>query len=155
MLLQPVHQVVAVSDAARIRDDDRRSVVRFGLLEGLDDVGVVAAQRHLRHVHRSVTDGFHGQVLAAVRLAAGSKLRHRAARRGLGGLAAGVRVDAGVENQHVHVFARTEHVIETAESDVVGPSVTAQDPHALAHKGVGNGQQILGIRRPVPGKFFA
>ena len=59
------------------------------------------------------------------------ELRHRAARRRLRRLAAGVRVDLGVEHQDVDVAAGGEHVVEAAEADVVGPAVAADDPDAL------------------------
>ena len=73
----------------------------------------------------------------ARRLAAGGELGHRAARRRLRGLAAGVRVDLGVEHEDVDVAAGGEHVVEAAEADVVGPAVAADDPDALADEGVG------------------
>ena len=80
-------------------------------------------------------------------LAAGGKLGDRAARRGLGHLPACIRIDFGVKDQHIYIFARAEHVIEAAEADVVSPSVAADDPDALADQGVGDGQQFAGIRR--------
>ena len=67
-------------------------------------------------------------------LAAGGKLGNRAARGGLGRLPAGVRVDLGVEDEDIDVLAGTEHVIETAETDVKCPAVAAQDPDALANQ---------------------
>ena len=62
-------------------------------------------------------------------------------------LAAGVGVDLGVEHEHVDVLARAEHVVESAEADVEGPSVAAQDPHALANERVSDGQQVARIGR--------
>ena len=70
-------------------------------------------------------------------LAAGGELRDRAARRRLRRLAAGVRVDLGVEHEDVDVAARREHVVEAAEADVVGPAVAADDPDALADERAG------------------
>ncbi len=106
---------------------------------------VVAAEGDLRHVDGTVADGFHGEVFAAVRLAAGGKLRNGAARCGLGRLATGVGVDLGVENEDVDVLARAKDVIESAEADVERPSVAAQNPHALANQSVGNGEQVAGV----------
>ena len=63
-----------MGDATGVGDDERRTIVRLGLLEGLDHVAVVAAEGHLRHVDRAVADGFHGQIFAAVRLAAAANL---------------------------------------------------------------------------------
>ncbi len=49
-------------------------------------------------------------------------------RRGLRGLAAGVRVDLRVQHEHVHVVNRRQHVVETAVADVERPSVAAHEP---------------------------
>ena len=83
-------------------------------------------------IDAAVAHGHEGQVLLAGRLAAGGELGDRAARRGLGRLAAGVGVDLGIEDQHVDVAAAGEHVIEPAVADVVGPAIAADDPDALA-----------------------
>src|SRR5580704_722497 len=83
----------------------RGTLVSLGFLEGLDHVAVVAAEGYLRHVDVAVAHGFHGEVFLGIHLSAGSKLGNRSARRGLGHLPAGVRVDFGIENQHVHVLA--------------------------------------------------
>ena len=80
-------------------------------------------RRHLCHINVAVTDGFHGQILLAVLLAAGSKLGHCSTRSSLGHLAAGVGVDFRVENQHIDVLAATQHVVQSTEADVVGLSL--------------------------------
>ena len=79
-------------------------------------------------------------------LAGGRELGDRAARRRLRGLAAGVRVDLGVEHEDVDVATRREDVVEAAEADVVGPAVAADDPDALADEVVGERQQVPGVR---------
>ena len=134
LLLQSMHQVVPVRNATGVGNNQRRTFVRFGLLEGLHHVAVVAAQRHLRHINRPITNRFHGQVFSAVRLACRGKLGYRAARCGLRHLPAGIRVNLGIQHQHVHILARPKHVVQSAEADVERPSVAAQNPHALAHQ---------------------
>ena len=69
------------------------------------------------------------------------KLGDAAARRGLRRLAAGIRVDLGVEHEHVHVPARRQHVVEAAVADVVRPAVAADDPDALADQVIGEREQ--------------
>ena len=98
----------------------------------------VGAHRDLGDVDVAVVDGDHAQVLLADRLALRGELGHGAAGGRLRRLAAGVRVDLGVEHQDVHVAARGEHVVEPAEADVVGPAVAADDPDAPADQGVGH-----------------
>ena len=108
-------------------------------------VGVVAAHRHPRDVHRAVADSLHREVLLAGLFAAAGELRDRATRSGLRHLPAGVRIDFGVEHQHVHIHAGAEHVIEAAEADVICPSVAADQPHALTHQRIGERHQIARI----------
>jgi hypothetical protein len=85
-----------------------------------------------------------------VRLPAGREARDGAARRRLRRLAAGVRVDLGVEHEHVDVLVGRQDVIEAAVADVVGPAVAADDPHGLLHQVVGDARQLgraTGARR--------
>ncbi len=60
---------------------------------------------------------------------------------GLGSLSAGVGVNLGVEDEDVDIVAGSQDVIQTAEADIVGPTVAAEDPEGLL------GQVILvGVR---------
>ncbi len=70
-------------------------------------------------------------------LPAAANLADGAERRRLRRLAAGVRVDLGVEHQDVDVAPVGQHVIEAAVADVVGPAVAADEPDALLHQVVG------------------
>jgi len=49
-------------------------------------------------------------------------------------LSAGVGVDLGVEDKDVDVLAGAEDVIESAETDIKGPSIAAEDPNTLANE---------------------
>ena len=75
-------------------------------------------------------------------LSAGGELGNRAARRGLGHLSAGVRVHLGIQHQHVYVHPRAENVIESSKADVIGPSVAAHEPNALADQPIGDRDEI-------------
>ncbi len=116
---------------------ERRAGVRLGLGERLHRLRVVGADRDLRDVDVAVGHGDQPEVLLRGRLAGRGELRDGAARRRLRRLAAGVRVDLGVEHEDVDVAPGREHVVEAAEADVVGPAVAADDPDALADEGVG------------------
>ena len=131
-----------MSDAVRIGDDDGRSVVGFGFKEGLDGLHPVESHGNAGHVYITVTHGHHSQVLLADGLAAGGELRDGSDGRGLGHLPPGVGVHFGVHDEDVDVLARGKHVVETAETDVVGPSVTAEDPDGAADKIVGDGEKL-------------
>ena len=135
LLIHPLGHVDPVGDAVAVRDHERRPVPRVRLCERLHGLDVVRPERDLGDVDVPVGGGDLAEVLLARLLAARRVLRDGAARRGLRGLAAGVRVDLGVEHQHVDVLAGGEHVVETAEADVVGPAVPADEPHARLHQG--------------------
>ena len=77
------------------------------------------------------------------RFSACGEFRDRAARSRFRRLAAGVGINLGVEHQHVHVAAARQHVVEAAVADVVSPAVAADDPDALFHQHVGEGEKLL------------
>ena len=87
-------------------------------------------------------------------LAAGGKFRHRGARSGFGRLTPGVGIDLGIEDEHIHVAAAGQYVIEAAVADVIGPTVSADDPNAFLHQEVGDGEQLLGIQGIQAVEFF-
>ena len=126
----------AVVDAGRVGDDQGRAVIGLGLGHGLEHLGGIA-HGDLRHVDVAVGHGHHAQVLLLGPLAGGRELRDGGVRGGLGGLSAGVGVDLGVEDQHVHVLALGQHVIQSAVADVIGPAVAAEDPEGLLGQQVG------------------
>ena len=121
----------AVCDAVAVRDDQRRPVVRVGLRERLHRLCVVRAHRDLRDVDVAVGGGDHPEILLARSLATGGELGHRAAGCRLRRLAARIGVDLGVQHEQVDVAAGSEHVVEPAETDVVGPAVPADYPNRL------------------------
>ena len=117
--------------------------VGIGLLEGPEGLQGVGPHRDLGDINVAVVDGDHAQVFLADGFALRGELGHRGARSGLGRLAAGVRVDLGVEHQHVHVPPRRKDVVQPAEADVIGPAVAADDPDAPPHQRIGHRQQGL------------
>ena len=54
-----------------------------------------------------------------------------------------IGVNLGIEHQQVDVESTSQHVIEAAVANVVGPAVSADDPDALLHHHVGEGQELL------------
>ena len=64
-------------------------------------------------------------------LTAGSELSNRTSLGSLGSLSAGVGVNLGIEYHDVDVFAGSQNVVYAAETDIVSPSVTTEDPLEL------------------------
>ena len=69
-----------------------------------------------------------GQVFLLHLFTSSSKLGNRTGRSRLGGLAAGVGVNLGIEDQDVNILAGSDNMIQAAEADVVSPAVAAEDP---------------------------
>ncbi len=130
-----------------VGDDERRTVIGFGLDEGLDHLSRVG-QGDVGHIDVAVGHGHHPQILLGHRLAAGGELGHGAGRGGFGGLAAGVGVDFGVEDQQVDVLAGGDDMVEAAVADVIGPAVAADAPDRFLDQVVGQRQQLAW--QPVP-----
>ena len=121
-------------DAGRIRHDDRRASVGFGFLERLEGLESVRAHGDRGDIDVAVAHAHEPEVLLGEMLAAGGEFRHGSARGRLRGLSAGVGVDFGVEDEDVHVAAGGDDVVESAVTDVIGPSVATEDPDGLVHE---------------------
>src|ERR1039458_3059979 len=154
LLLDAVHHVVAVRDAVAGGNHERRPVVRLCLGKSLHGLSVVTAHRDVGPVSAPVVHRHHGDVFLRDALAASGELRHRAQRRCLRHLSAGVGVNLGIEQQDVDIGVGSQHVIESAESDVIAPAIATDDPDALLDQFVGHGQQVTRCRRLVARQLF-
>ena len=137
LLGRAVRHVVAVRDAMAVGDDERRPRVRLGFEKGLDGLAHFRAEGHPRHIDVAVHVGEQAEVLLLGRLAGRRELGHRAERRRLRLLAAGIGIDLGVEHEDVHVTLAGQDVVEAAVADVVGPPVAPHQPDALFHEVIG------------------
>ena len=131
-----------MGDAVAVGDDQRRSLVGLRLAQRPQGLLGVGAHCHPGDVDVAIGDRLQGEVLLGNPLAGGGELGHRAERRRLGGLPAGVGVDLGVEDQHVDVATARQHVVQSAGPDVVGPAVAADDPDAAPHQLVDHAAQV-------------
>ena len=138
---------VAVGDAVRVGDDDRRAVVGFGFLHGLEHLRVLVAERDARDVNVAVLHGDLREVLLRELLARRGEFRDRRDRGGLGHLSARVGIDFRVEDENLDVLARGDRVVESSVADVVRPAVAADDPDVLLDEEFGKRGEALGFRR--------
>ena len=67
-------------------------------------------------------------------LAAGGKLGDCGTRCGLRHLTASVGVHLGVHDEDIDIFTGGKDMVQTAVADVIGPSVTTDDPDRLLHQ---------------------
>ena len=115
-----------------VSDNERRTVVGFRGDEGLDRVRGVSAEGDLTDEAGAVGDRHHAEVFFTGDFTAGGELSDGALRSGLRRLTAGVGVNFGVEDEDVDVVVGGDDVIETAVTDIVSPTVAADDPLASA-----------------------
>ena len=97
---------------------------------------MICAHSYLSNVYVSVAHSHHAEVFLLGALTCSCKLSNRTGRSRLGGLSAGVGVNFGIEYQNVYVFAACEYVIQSAVTDVVCPTVAAEDPNGLLNYAV-------------------
>ena len=98
LILHGSRHVDAVRDAMAVGDNERRTVVGFGLEEGFERMLVLCAHRDAGHVDVAVSHRHQAKVLLRRGLAARGELRDRTARGRFRHLAAGVGVDLRIEH---------------------------------------------------------
>ena len=118
----------AVVDTGRVSDNQRRAVVSLSLAEGLEGLGLVGAHGYLCAVYITVGRCDKTKVFLADALAGSGEFGDSANGCCLGGLAAGIGVNLGIQDEHIHVLAGGEHVVKTTEADVVSGTVTGDNP---------------------------
>src|SRR5262245_44211430 len=92
---------------------------------------IVGPHGDLCDVDVSVAHGSQTKVFLGRWFASGSEFCHSPQRSSLGGLAAGVGIDLGVQHQNVDVLARSQDVVEATVSYVVCPAIAADYPYAF------------------------
>ena len=120
-----------VVDTGSIADDEGRSVVCLSLTECLECLVVVSTHSALCNVDIAVAHSDLSEVLLLDGLTGCRELCNGADRCCFGSLTAGIGVNFCVEYENVDVLTGSQHVIQTAEADIVCPAVTTEDPHGL------------------------
>jgi len=120
-----------VVDTGSVADDERRTMISFSFFDDLEVLSLACTHSYLGNVDVAVALGDHTEVFLADLLTAGSELGNSTCGGSLRGLSTSVGVNLGVNNNDVYIFAGSEYVVETTESDVVTPAVAAEDPLAL------------------------
>ena len=103
-------------------------MVSFSFLDCLQGLVLISTHVDLSNIDITVAHSHHAEILFLGSLTAGSELSNSSFRRGLGGLAARVGVNFGIEDKNVDIIAGSEDVIQSAVTDIVSPAVTTKDP---------------------------
>ena len=101
----------------------------------------IGAHRHLRHVHVAIGDRHHAQVFFASRLATSGKFRQPPAEVAFEAWPP-VLEYTPVSSTRMLTSRPTGDVIQSAEANIVGPAVAADDPDARLHQRIGYGSAI-------------
>ena len=120
--------------ARSVVEDEGRTIVGLGLSEGLDGLSHISTDTDGGDVDVSVTHGNLAEVLLEERLATSSELGDSTHLSGLGLLTTSVGVHLSIEDENLHVVARGKNVVQATKTNIVGPTVTSEDPSAdLGH----------------------
>ena len=132
-----------VVDTWSVSDDDRRSVPSLSLADSLESLCVVSTHSNLSYVYITVSGSNHTQILLADALTLSSELSNSTKRSSLRGLTTGVRVNLSIEHENVNVLTRSNHVVETAVTDIVRSTVTTDDPLTALYEVVIQSLELL------------
>ena len=130
-----------MSNAGGVSNNQRHAGPGLSLGEGLHGLNVVGSNGHLSHVHVAVAAGFGAEIFLRCGLTTRGELGDRGTWSRLRRLPASVRVHLCVEHEDVHVAARAKHMVETARTNVIGPTVAADNPHVLTNERTGEWAQ--------------
>ena len=120
-------------DTRSVSNHKRRSGISLCLADSLQRLRLVSTHSDLCDIDISVSSSDHTKVFLAHALTHSSELRDSADRRCFGCLTTGVGIYLGIEHEDIHIFAGSNHMVETAVTDVVGSTVATYNPLAAFH----------------------
>src|SRR6266568_4960344 len=116
-----------MGNAMRIRNDQAWTVVSLGFKECFKCVLVFGSHGHARYIDIAITHGHQPEIFLRRRLSSRATFGYGGPRRGLGRLSSSIGVNLGVEHQQVHVAPTGQHMIESAVTNVVCPTIAADN----------------------------
>src|SRR5699024_9385742 len=117
-----------VVDTRSVSNDQGRSRISLSLCDRFYGLCVVSAHSDLSNVYIAVAHCDACQVFLLHFFTACCELCNCAGRCSFGRLSACVGVNLGIEYHDVDILSACENMVNTAESDIVSPSVTTEDP---------------------------
>ncbi len=114
--------------AGGVAEDDGGTGVGLGLGEGAEGLAHIGVEGDGGDVDVLVGHGHHAHLLLVGSLTSGGELDLGGERGGLGLLATGVGVHLGIEDDDVDILAGREDVVDATVTDIVGPTITTDDP---------------------------
>src|SRR5699024_8642371 len=115
-------------DTRSISNDQGRTRICLCLCQSFHSLVEVSAHGDLSNIYIAIAHGDRSHVFLLHFFTACCELSDRTGRRSLGGLSASIGVNLCIEYHNVDVASACENMVNAAESDIVSPSVTAEDP---------------------------
>ena len=125
-------------------------MLSFG--DSFEELVLVSAHSYLSYIDVTVGNSHHAEVLLLGAFAGSSELCDSCSRGSFRGLTAGVGVNFRIENEDVDVVVRSEDMVNTAVTDIVGPTVTTDDPLATFYEELFLSEEVFENR--FAGSFF-
>ena len=134
----------AVVDTRCVCNDQRWSWICLSLCNSLYSLLHVAAHVDMSYIYIAIGHCDTRKILLAGLLTTCSELCNCTGRSRLGGLSTCVGVNLSIEYHYVDVLAGSKYMIEAAETDIISPTITTEDPLALLSEEVLILYEILG-----------
>ena len=115
-------------DTWSVTDNDWRTVVSFSFCNSLDTLIIVSTHSNVSNVNVAVAHCDTCKILLLNFLTCCCKLCNSACRSWLWRLTACIWVNFCIEYEDIYVFTGSDNVVKTAETDIVSPTVAAEDP---------------------------
>ncbi|MPN31321.1 hypothetical protein SDC9_178795 [bioreactor metagenome] len=92
--------------------------------------GLIFISTHgdLCYIYIPIAHGDYAKIFLLGLFPAGRKLGNCRSRSGLRRLTAGIGIYFGIKHQNVYIFAGSQYMIQSAETNIIGPAVTAEYP---------------------------
>ena len=123
-------------DTWSVSDDQGWSRICFSFCDSFYSLVEVSTHSDLCNVYVTVAHCDRSKVFLLGLFTACSKLSYSTGLSRLGSLTTCIGVNLGIEYHNVDVASACENVVNTAESDIVSPSVTTEDPLGFLSKEV-------------------
>ncbi len=118
-------------DTRSVSDDQGRSRICLCLSDCLYGLSHISTHGDLCYIYITIGHCDACKVFLLGLFTTSCELSDRTGLGSLGSLSTGVGVNLGIEYHDVDVFAGSKNMVNAAESDIVSPSVTTEDPLGL------------------------
>ena len=125
-----------VVNARRICNDERRTIIALRLSDSFDCLIVISTHSYLCNIYIAIAHCDTSEVFLFDFLTSCSKLGNSTCRCSLGRLSACIGVNLSIKYEDIDVFSGSKNVVDTAETNIIAPAVSAERPDRLLSKNI-------------------